>query len=301
MRIRRRQRPEQIARYTILEEDDANEMCYIATGLDGLDMFIHGQNLRSNGMFTNRLTLAGRLVLIGALLASGTASAEDQRASLDADPNLVGWWKLDETEGIRAADSSRHERGGTLEGDASFEENSVDGKAGKALKLDGKNDLLGIKGYKGVAGTRARTTMAWIKTGRPRGEIISWGKNEFGKKWVFGYVRGRIGVTPHGGYYYMNEPTHNNEWHHVAVVVAEAELPNLHDDVTLYLDGEIAEIHDIGLLDLWPIETGDELDVTIGRGFEGSLDDVRIYDRPLRAEEVKTIFQLKSNKPMEKP
>ena len=37
---------------------------------------------------------------------------------------------------------------------------------------------------------------------------------------------------------------------------SKAELPNLHDDVTLYLDGAPAEIHDIGLLDLWPIQTG---------------------------------------------
>ena len=99
----------------------------------------------------------------------------------------------------------------------------------------------------------------------------------------------------------MNDAIHDNKWHHVAVVVKEAELPNLYDDVTLYKDGEIAEIHDIGLLDLWPIDTGKDIDVRIGRQFTGLLDDVRLYDRALSDEEVKALFQLKSNKPLTKP
>jgi len=93
---------------------------------------------------------------------------------------------------------------------------------------------------------------------------------------------------------------HDDEWHHVAIVLLEAELPNLHDDVRLYKDGELAEIHDIGLLDLWPVKTGKDLDVRIGRRFTGLLDDVRIYNRVLSDEEVKAIFQLKSNQPLPK-
>jgi hypothetical protein len=110
--------------------------------------------------------------------------------------------------------------------------------------------------------------------------------------WILGHVRERIGVTPKGGYLYMKAATADNQWHHVAVVVREASPPNLHDDVKLYKDGELAEIDDIGLLDLWPIETGDQLDVRIGRGFKGALDDVRIYNRALSEDEVKVLFTL---------
>ena len=74
-------------------------------------------------------------------------------------------------------------------------------------------------------------------------------------------------------------------------MVYEAELPDLHDDVKLYRDGKLAEIDDIGLLDLWPIETGDQLDVSIGAGFKGYIDDVRIYDRPLSEDEVEALFK----------
>ena len=110
---------------------------------------------------------------------------------------------------------------------------------------------------------------------------------------IFGFIRGRVGITPKGGYFYMNERVSDDKWHHVAAVVHvvhEAELPNLHDDVTLYRDGEVAIIHDIGLLPLWPINTPSDLDVAIGKGFEGCIDDVRIYDRALSYDEIRLLF-----------
>ena len=222
------------------------------------------------------------------------------KITLDTEPNLAAWWKLDETSGTTAADSSRYGHKGTLKGGLSFNKDSADGRTGKALKLDGEDNIIEIMGYKGISGTRPRTITAWIKTTSSRGNLISWGTEDFGQMWIFGHIRGRIGVTPHGGYLYMNEQTNDDEWHHVAVVVQEAELPNLYDDVRLYKDGTPAEIHDIGLLDLWPIETGNELNVTIGRGFKGLIDDVRIYDRPLSEDEINAIYTLKSNRPLKK-
>jgi len=228
--------------------------------------------------------------------------AQGNRAvALDKDPHLAAWWRFDETTGTAATDSSRHGRTGTLTGKLSFDKNSAPGKVGKALRLTGSDASIEIKGYKGVAGTHTRTVTAWLKTGKNRGEILSWGEKDFGKMWMFRFIRGRPGITPHGGYYYMNPTIHNNTWHHVAAVLEEAELPNLHDDVTLYLDGEIAEVHDIGLLDLWPVETGAALNLSIGKGFTGLIDDVRIYDRALSEEEIEVLFKLKSDRPMKKP
>jgi hypothetical protein len=228
--------------------------------------------------------------VLGQRLPGAAAVEKEKPGGLDADPHLMGWWKFDEASGKTALDSSKHRRGGTLEGGLSFENDSVSGQAGKALKFDGKKGFVQITGYKGVAGTRPRTLAAWIKTATSRGEIVSWGEQDFGKMWVFGFIRGRVGVTPDGGYLYINPAIHDDAWHHVAVVVEEAELPNLHDHVKLYLDGTLAEIHDIGLLDLWPINTGSNLDVRIGRGFQGLIDDVRLYDRALSREELKTLF-----------
>ncbi len=119
--------------------------------------------------------------------------------------------------------------------------------------------------------------------------------------WIFGHIRGGLGVTPGGGYLYMKPGHADNAWHHVAAVVHEAALPNLHDDVKLYKDGEPAEIDDIGLLDLWPIETGQVLDVRIGQGWQGLLSDVRIYDRGLSDEEIKALFVAARRGPAAKP
>jgi len=233
------------------------------------------------------------------LTARIEAADKNKPKTLDTDPNLAGWWKFDEASGKTTPDSSKHGRNGTLKEELSFED-STQGRTGKALKFD-DNGYVEITKYKGVTGTRPRTVAAWIKTKNTRGEIISWGTDDFGKMFTFCFVRGRIGIRPNGGYYYMNDPTNDDKWHHVAVVVKEAEMPNLHDDVVLYKDGTIAEIHDIGLLDLWPIDTGSDLDVRIGRGFEGLIDDVRIYDRVLSDEEIMALFKLQSDRPLPKP
>jgi hypothetical protein len=237
------------------------------------------------------------VVLSGGWVAAGNAG---KPATLDTDPNLVGWWKFDETAGSTAADSSGHKRDGTLNAGLTFDKNSAPGKAGRAVRFDTKDAMIEVKDYKGIAGTRPRTVAAWFKTASAQGEIVSWGKKDFGQMFTVGYIRGRVGITPSGGYLYMNAQTHDDQWHHVAVVVQQAELPNLHDDVKLYLDGAPAEIHDIGLLDLWPVQTGQELPVRIGRGFQGLVDDLRIYDRVLSEEEINALFKLETSRPLKK-
>ena len=232
------------------------------------------------------LLLIGLMVGTSGLLQPSVMAADKKAPpTLDKDPRLVGWWKLDETSGKTAADSSKHNRKGALKEDLSFDEGSAPGKIGKALKLGGEDGYVEITKYKGIVGTKPRTVMAWVKTTTSRGQVISWGADDFGQMFTFCFIRGRLCIRPNGGYYYMNDPVHDDQWHHVAAVIKDAELPNLHDDAVLYLDGVIAEIHDIGLLDLWPIDTGGDLDVTIGDGFKGLIDDVRIYDRALRSEE----------------
>jgi len=226
------------------------------------------------------------VLLFGLVISFSSAADKNKPKTLDTDPNLAGWWKFDEASGKTAPDSSKHGRNGTLKEELSFDKDSARGRTGKALEFD-DNGYVEITKYKGVTGTRARTVAAWIKTDNDGGEIISWGEDDFGKMFTFCFVRG--------------EQTDDGDWHHIVVVVKEAELPNLHDDVVLYRDGTIAEVHDIGLLDLWPIDTGSDLDVRIGRGFEGLIDDVRIYNRVLSDEEVMALFKLQSDRPLPKP
>jgi len=224
--------------------------------------------------------------------ANAAPAEKDQQASLDSDSSLVGWWKLDEVADKNAADSSKQHQNGTLDGDLSFQKNSVPGRLGKALKFDGKGSVV-VTGYKGISGTHPRTVAVWIKTKESRGNVVTWGENDFGKMWIFGFIRGHVGVTPSGGYLYINERINDDQWHHVAAVVNKGDPPNLHDNVNLYVDGAPAAIHNIGLLDLWPVDTGSEADVRIGDRFKGEIDDVRIYDRALSVDEVNALFRQK--------
>jgi Concanavalin A-like lectin/glucanases superfamily len=249
-------------------------------------------------------------VLLGfvglALTLCPAAAGANKPRTLNSDPNLVGWWTFDEGSGDTTADSSKHGRAGTLRGGMSFEKNSAPGKAcrlgsdkaGRALEFDGRDDYVEIAKYKGVTGTRPRTIAAWIKTTSPKGEIVSWGADGPGQMWTFGFIRGHLGVTPKGGYLYMKAATHDDQWHHVAVVVEPAKSPNLYNNVKLYKDGARAEIDDIGLLDLWPIQTGSDLDVRIGRQFKGFIDDLRIYNRALSEHEVNLLFKLQGDHPL---
>jgi len=234
--------------------------------------------------------------VLSALLAIGFAGNAFGQTDKDPDPrqkNLVGWWKLDDASGTTAEDSSGHGRKGTLADGLSFDNRSVAGRIGKALKFDGKRACIEIAKYKGVAGTSPRTVVAWIKTSQRKGDIIRWGSDDAGKIFRFGFIRGRVGVDPSGGYLYVNDDLTDDKWHLVAAVVLEDDPPNLHDSVKLYVDGALAEIHDIGLLDLWPLDTGQDMDVTIGRGFDGLIDEVRLYDRALSVDEIKALFDMR--------
>ena len=228
------------------------------------------------------------------------SAGKDKPKTLDTDPNLVAWWKFDNVSAKGVVGSSKHQRKGVPTGEWSLEGSTVPGRIGKALKFPGDKKCIKVTGYKGVTGARPRTVAAWINTKHSGGQILSWGTEDFGQMWNFGFIRGRIGIVPKGGYFFMKDTLHDEKWHHVAAVMVEADPPNLHDHVTLYLDGEIAEIHKIGLLDLWPLVTGGDQDVKIGKKLKGMLDDVRIYDRDLSDEEVKALFKLESDLPLNK-
>ena len=253
-------------------------------------------------MSGNHLTTFCGILVLGFLgsLPTRAADAPAKPATLDGDPHLVCWWKFDEEAGKTAADSSGKGHDAVLEGGMSFETHSAAGKIGKALRFEG-GDGIKVAGYKGITGTQQRTVSAWIKTKNTNGELVSWGLKDAGKMFTVGFIRARIGVTPKGGYLFMNAPTDDDQWHHVVAVVREASPPNLHDDVKLYRDGSAAEIGDIGLLDLWPIDTGDQEDVRIGQRYKGLIDDLRIYDRALSDHEVAAMFKLETSRPLAKP
>jgi hypothetical protein len=221
--------------------------------------------------------------------AHAAVPSPGRAANLDADPHLVGWWKLDETTGKMAKDSAKPAHPATLEAGLTFESRSVEGRRGRAIKLEGGNEVIRVTGYKGITGSGPRTVALWLQTKNNSGDLVTWGTNDAGKMFILGHIRGRIGITPKGGYLYMNADVNDDAWHHVAVVIHEGTPPNLHDHAQVFKDGKLMEPDGIGLLDMYPFETGEQLDVCIGRQFQGAIDDLRIYDRALTEEEVQIL------------
>ncbi len=163
-----------------------------------------------------------------------------------------------------------------------------------ALRLDGIDDFVEITGFSGVLGGRSRTTCAWIKTTTTDRRIINWGPAGPGDRWtLFVDATGRFAMGVGGADIVGSAVVSDGAWHHVAVVLADDGSPNI-NDVKLYVDGLPDELSS-NAPDL-AINTLAGSDVTIGQYygiatsfFEGTIDEVRIYDRALTADEIATL------------
>ncbi len=212
----------------------------------------------------------------GFTIKGGAASNFDENG-------LKGYWKLDGDPN----DSSGNGYHGTAYGSPSWESS---GRVDGAIDLDGSDDYIQMTGYKGVTGTNARTIAAWIKTDTT-GEIVTWGKDATGQKWIFRVqadtgTAGAIRVEVNAGYIIGSTDVRDNAWHHVAAVLEDDGSPNV-NEVKLYVDGVLETT---SAVNEEPINTASDADVKIGvfttRFFDGLIDNVLIYDRALSENEL---------------
>ncbi|MCP4613538.1 MAG: LamG domain-containing protein [Planctomycetes bacterium] len=201
------------------------------------------------------------------------------------DPDLVGWWKLDDDGSGFLTDSSGYGNHGTINGDPLW----VAGFDGDALEFDNAGDYISIDGYKGVTGTNPFTITAWIKT-TTNGQMISWGSGGTGQRVEFRINGGRLRCDSAGGNIQADTNVLDNQWHHVAVTVIEnATLSS--GDVTFYLDGQddtrtSSDTDSFNITSSYDVKIGQMYDFSSSRWFIGSIDDVRIYSKVLTPEEI---------------
>ena len=163
-----------------------------------------------------------------------------------------------------------------------------------AVQLDGVDDFVKINGFKCIAGGQSRTVCAWIRTDVPGRVIIAWGPlGASGCRWVFGTnAVGQLWLgIGGGGSITGTADICDGDWHHVAVVAEDDGSPNI-NEVKLYVDG-LPDAPSVNTADL-VINTLAGPDVTIGQyngaGFlEGTIDEVRIYNRALDADEIEVL------------
>ena len=217
-----------------------------------------------------------------ALMVSGLSMLLST-ATEATDPSLVGWWKLDESSGTVAHDSSGHHHHGTLHGDPQW----VSGVMAGAIQLDGSGDYVDI-GSVGITWAAPRTVTGWAKASTTT--IPGWTT-------VFGFAgeanyntpRWDIEVDPGGNYAFHMGPSLSwplipvdTQWHHFAITSDG-------DNGYSYVDGDSLG----GGPGLRNIRTVDEVRIGIrlsnGHCFSGIVDDVRIYDDALTPDEIKEI------------
>jgi len=95
------------------------------------------------------------------------------------DPNLVGWWKLDDEGTGTVIDYSGYDHHGTIHGNLLW----APGVDGDCLEFfdETEDQYVTIDGYMGVLGSHAFSITAWIRT-RDGGEIVGWGNPSNGQR-----------------------------------------------------------------------------------------------------------------------
>jgi hypothetical protein len=156
------------------------------------------------------------------------------------------------------------------------------------IQFNGTN-YVESQSYDGVMGSQNRTCEAWIRTTGTNQEIVGWGKNANGQKWVFRTnTDGSLRVEVNGGGINATTPVNDGQWHHVACVLDGTNVSN----INLYVDGNLETIDAIADLS---INTTSETKLRISRGinnryFIGSIDDVRIWDIALSGTEIQELM-----------
>ncbi|MFH1227240.1 MAG: LamG domain-containing protein [Planctomycetota bacterium] len=194
----------------------------------------------------------------------------------------VGWWKLDETSGITATDSSKNGNDGTVHGNPAW-----DG----GLSCDGEDDYVEVPGSRTWNITDQLTIEAWVnlQADHPSGQCTMIRKSEnflleLGDE---GTNRPVFLIYRVDGssfdYDCINGPAIPKfEWHHLAATYDGNAM-------RMYIDGNLVSSESVGKRTI----SVTNAPLTIGRRiwndewFKGIISDVKIYDCARTADQIK--------------
>ena len=225
------------------------------------------------------------------VMAAGLLLLSASVAASAADPNLVSWWKFNETSGTVASDSAGSNNGQLVNGPV-----WTTGHNGGALSFDGYNDYVQVANNASLNITNAITVSAWINRDvmGVRGDVVS----KITPSYPYGAFQLYVGAANEVGFALDIDGFWNGavggaidagNWH---------QLTGTYDgtQIALYIDGKlvVSEI-DPGTIGV------DNQNLYIGRAtpgfetgyfFDGSIDDVRIYNRALSSGEVQQLYNI---------
>ena len=213
--------------------------------------------------------------------------ADDEAVDL---PDPASHWSFDNN-AVDGAGSSH----GTVSGGAAFTANEEGkGVGSHALSLDGSNDHVDLDLHVSnfPLGDSTRSVTGWFKadTGSQGQTFFAYGPNVAGKRFSIAADRTQVLVAVSGHAWGVNGLELQEGWHHIAVTYAGGKS----DAVLIYLDGELQSASTlVGSPQRLNTGTGP---AAIGRSvsgtkhYAGSIDDVRLYDVALSAEQVRALF-----------
>ena len=234
---------------------------------------------------------------LGQRLGSGGGTNGGDGGSIDAGfgavdlPVPVSHWRF-EDDAVDWVGSSH----GTEKGGVAFETNEEgEGVESYALSLDGTDDYVDLASHVSdfPLGDSTRSITGWFKadTGNQRQTFFTYGPNVEGKRFSIAADRTQVLVAVSGHAWGVNGLELKDGWHHIAVTYAGGDS----DDISVYLDGELQSASTLaGSSKRLDTQTGP---AAIGRSVSGTkyytglIDDVRLYDVALSAEQVLALFE----------
>ena len=207
--------------------------------------------------------------------------------------SLHAWYKLDETGGVDAIDSSVYGSSaghkGSLRNATGTPWNS--GKFANAITLDGSNDHIRDYNFQGITGNARRTIALWFKTSTANKPLIQYGASGSGTLFKLSLNGSGAAVLDLGGTTLTTSTTGlaNGAWHHVAATIPANGNTG---GAKLYINGTVTNGSGSTA-----INTATTADLVIGRDgtsgsayFNGQIDDVRLYGAELNATLISQLY-----------
>ncbi len=220
------------------------------------------------------------------------------------DSGLAGYWKLDEGSGTSAGDSSTSGTTGTLTNGPTW----ATGRIGGAVTFDGTNDYIQTSVYTPYQFADQTFTVAgWFKTTSTIDPtyIIAQGGCTGGWLVRMSGATGSLTAALRGAGSCGSVPAirttastglNDGSWHHFAAVVTTSTTTASANTMTLYIDGALNQgslTQDATVylpVNSWIVLAS--RDGGLDQPFQGSLDEMRVYNRGLSADEISQLYRL---------
>ncbi len=203
---------------------------------------------------------------------------------------LVGYWTFDASEmnGTSAYDiSGSHATGALTNGPI-----TAQGRQGQGISFDGTDDSVDIA-VSGLSDPKVFTATGWFRANDVSNTVLSMGNSgDTDPYWRILLAGNRLQFHPRTSWTDSTDlvsttVVNGGNWHHFAI--------SMSDGMRLYVDGRL-EAQEIRVLD-GPMTTNIITIGALGRTikeayFNGTIDDVRIYNRALTQDEITGLYNL---------